>query len=65
MQNIVKWFLVAISILLILYAILLLVGVFTPPFYLPYCMLPVIIILVGVGILFLSLGFFTSSSGKE
>jgi hypothetical protein len=63
-MNIVKWLLGAISILLILYAILLLVGVFTPPVYMPYCMFPVILILVGVGILFLSLGI-SSSSEKE
>ena len=63
MLNTIKWLLVVVSILLILYAILLLVGVFTPPFYMPYCMLPVIIILAGVGILFLALGI--SSSGRK
>ncbi|MEJ2738902.1 MAG: hypothetical protein P8105_03545 [Dehalococcoidia bacterium] len=64
MMKIVKWLLGAISILLILYAILLLIGVFNPPFYLPYCMLPVILILAGVGILFLTLGI-SSSSEKD
>ena len=63
-MKIVKWLLVAIGILLILYAILLLVGVFTPPFYMPYCMFPVIMILVGVGVLFFSLGI-SSSSAKD
>jgi hypothetical protein len=62
--KIVKWVLGIISILFILYAILLLVGVFTPPFYLPYCMFPVIMILVGVGVLFFSLGI-SSSNEKD
>jgi hypothetical protein len=64
MMKIVKWLFGVISIILIVYAILLLVGVFDPPFYMPYYMLPVIIILAGVGVLFLSLGI-SSSSGKD
>ena len=63
-MNIVKWLLGVISVLVILYAILLLVGVFNSPFYMPYCMFPVILILAGVGILFLALGI-SSSSEKD
>jgi hypothetical protein len=63
-MKIVKWLFGVISILLILYAILLLVGVFTPPVYMPFCMFPVILILVGVGILFLALGISSPSEKK-
>ena len=64
MLIIVKWLLGVIAVLLVLFAILFLVGVFIPPFYMPYCMLPVIMILVGVGLLFLALGI-SSSSKKD
>ena len=50
--------------ILVVVAILLLVGVFSAPFYMPFCMLPVILILAGVGILFLTLGI-SSSSEKD
>jgi hypothetical protein len=61
MTGIVKWLLVVIGGLIILYAILLFAGVLMAPVYLSFGLFPVIILLAGIGIVFLSLGFFSAN----
>jgi hypothetical protein len=63
MLNIVKWFLVAIGGLVIIYAILLFAGVFVVPVNMPYYMFPVVLLVAGIGVILLSLGIF--SFGKK
>ena len=63
MLNIVKWLFITIGGLVIIYAILLFAGVFIAPVDLPNYMFPIILIIVGIGVLLLSFGFF--SSGKK
>ena len=55
-----KWILVAVGIIIALYAILVFAGVFLSPVNLRFYMYPVILLLAGIGIVLVSLGFFPS-----
>lgn len=61
MSGVIKWVLVALGGIIVLYAILLFGRVLIAPVYLSFGLFPIIILLAGIGILFLSLGYFSTN----
>lgn len=62
MAGIIKWVGVAIGGIIILYAILIFASVLMAPVYLRFNFYPIIMLFLGIGILFLSLSFFSTKS---
>jgi hypothetical protein len=58
MSSVIKWLLVALGGIIVLYALLIFTGILTAPVYLRFGLYQVIMLFAGIGILFLSLGFF-------
>jgi len=62
MAGIIKWICVVIGALIILYSIFVFAGILIAPIYLRFNFYPIIMLFLGIGILFLSLGFFSVKS---
>jgi hypothetical protein len=61
MLNVIRWLLIIIGGVLVLYSILLFAGIFLAPVYLRFDLYRIITLFAGIGILLSTLGFFPTN----